>query len=144
MDEIFVRNPYNYDTELASRESGLYCDDVSLAVQSAAEECDINTIVRRFGLTGELPDAVQAPTYGDFTGVTDYQTAMNAVVAANEAFDAMPADVRLRFNNDPAAFVDFCSNEANADEMRKLNLFSPEAIARREAEKKAAETPPPA
>ena len=37
----------------------------------------------------------------------------------------MPADVRARFNNDPALFVDFCSDEANLDEMRKLGLAVP-------------------
>lgn len=99
--------------------------DVSLAEQSSLEETDINTIVRRFGLTGELPTGVRQPTYGDYEDVMDYHTAMNAIAEANEAFEAMPADVRRRFDNDPGKFVDFCSDEANRDEAAKLGLVLP-------------------
>jgi phage internal scaffolding protein len=117
---VFLRTPYNYDTMQASNETGLECLDESLAQQHAKDETDINTIVRRFGLTGELPNGVRAPQYGDFTDATDYHTAMNAVIAANNSFMQLPADVRARFNNDPGAFVDFCSDDKNRDEAKKL------------------------
>lgn len=109
----------------ASVETGLACLDASLAVQSMAEETDINTIVKRFGLTGQLPSDVRVPTFGDFTEVTDFQTAMNAVLDAEKSFMAMPAEVRKRFGNDPQEFVMFCSDEKNVDEMRKLGLAVP-------------------
>ncbi|WP_445772243.1 hypothetical protein, partial [Rheinheimera sp.] len=48
---MFIRTPYNYDTNLASEESALYCSDVSRTQQNAKEECDINTIVKRFNVT---------------------------------------------------------------------------------------------
>jgi phage internal scaffolding protein len=123
MKPPFVRSPYNYDLAQASDLSGLICDDVSLTKQSFAEEADINTIVRLFGLTGKLPDdPVRAPTYGDFTGIGDYQSALNAVMEAEDSFMSMPADIRSRFHNDAGAFVDFCSNPANLDEMVKMGL----------------------
>lgn len=121
----FVRSTYNYDADLASYDSGLLCEDLSLAVQDARDEVDINTIVRRFGLTGQLPDEVRVPQYGDFVGLDDYHSAMNAVADANESFDALPADLRSRFNNDPAVFVEFCLDERNRDEMTKLGLLKP-------------------
>lgn len=124
METVFVRSEYNYDRDKASDESGLRCEDLSLTKQSFAEECDINTIVRRFGVTGELPSNVVMPTYQDFEGVFDFQTAMNAIVKANESFMLMPAEVRARFNNDPALFVDFCSNDDNIDEAVKLGLIA--------------------
>lgn len=120
---IFLRTPYNYDTMEVSDETGLECLDESLAQQHAKDETDINTIVRRFGLTGELPSGVRAPQYGDFTEATDYHTAMNAVIAANNSFMQLPADVRARFNNDAGAFVDFCSDDKNRDEAKKLGLI---------------------
>lgn len=129
MREPFVRSAYNYDRDLASDESGLRCEDVSLAKQSFAEECDINTIVRRFGVTGELPTNVRMPTYGDFSTVVDFQSAMNAIASANESFDAMPAEVRSRFHNDAGEFVDFCSREENRAEAIKLGLVLPKAAA---------------
>lgn len=118
----FVRSPYNYDTMAASNKSGLLCRDESLAVQDQKDEVDINTIVRRFGLTGQLPEDVRAPQYGDFIGITSYHDAMNSIAAAHESFEAMPAEVRSRFNNDPGQFVDFCLDPANKADLTKLGL----------------------
>lgn len=115
------------DHEVESFITGLECTDLSLAVQSAREEVDINTIVRRFGLTGQLPSDVAVPTFGDFSSmVVDYQSALNLVIEADEAFGKMPADVRARFGNDAQAFVAFASDEKNRDEARKLGLLVPE------------------
>lgn len=125
---VFLRTPYNYDTMEASNASALLCEDPSLAQQHARDECDINTIVKRFGLTGELPSNVRTPTYGDFADATDYHTAMNAVIAANEAFMQLPADVRTRFNNDAGAFVDFVSDDSNRAEAEKLGLVLPTPV----------------
>lgn len=128
MHEVpFLRSSFNYDTDAASRESGLRCSDVTLAKQSFQEECDINVIVRRFGLTGQLPTGVRAPTYGDFSDVVDFHTAMNAVAQAGEAFDRMPAEIRARFHNSPQEFVEFCSQESNREEASKLGLVVPKA-----------------
>lgn len=133
----FLRTAYNYDMNMAGDESGIDClfdrhtgeQTPSKTQQHFAEECDINTIVRRFGLTGQLPTAVRMPTYGDFQNVPTYQEAMNAIRAADEAFMEMPAEVRARFNNDPASFVDFCSDPANKEEARKLGLVDKEEAA---------------
>lgn len=134
----FVRDAYNYDMNEASQEAGLVCDE-GLTHQSFKEECDINTIVKRFGLSGELPEAVRMPTYADYTDVVDFHTAMNAIARAKEAFDAMPADVRSRFRNDPGAFVDFCSDERNRAEAEKLGLVVPKPV---EPVKEEAAVPP--
>lgn len=122
------RTAWNYDRDAASLESALVCADESLAVQSEAAEADINTIVRRFGLTGQLPQGVRPPMFGDFTQVMDYRSALDAVIAADEAFMEMPADVRKRFHDDPQEFVAFCSDEKNLEEMRKLGLAIPAPV----------------
>lgn len=128
IDIPFVRSANNYDRNAASDESGLLCADKSLAKQSFLEECDINTIVKRFGLTGQLPSDVRMPVSGDFTGISDFHMAMNATRAAQEAFMMMPAHVRARFHNDPGEFVDFCMDEKNRDEAVKLGLVPPKAV----------------
>lgn len=125
---MFIRTPYNYDMDEASRAAGFKSTEPSMAKQSFAEECDINTIVRRFGLTGELPQNVRMPTHGDFTAVTDFKTAMDALAAANEAFEAMPAHIRARFHNDTHEFVEFCSNDENRAEAEKLGLVPAKAL----------------
>jgi len=124
----FVRSAYNYDRDVESELAGLSCGDPSRTQQQFSEECDINTIVRRFGVTGQVPTTLRAPLQGDFH-VMDYHGAMNALVAASESFEKLPADVRYRFRNDPGLFVEFCSDEANRDEATKLGLRFPQAAA---------------
>lgn len=98
-------------------------DCPSKTQQHFAEDADINTIIRRFGLTGEIPSNQRVPLSGDFTNVGTYQEALDTVRRANDTFDAMPADIRERFGNDPAKFVAFCDDfEKNADEMIKMGL----------------------
>ncbi|AXH75554.1 MAG: internal scaffolding protein [Microviridae sp.] len=124
VDEILCefRAGRNYDRDAASLASGLRCAEPTRAKQAFIEECDINTIVRRFRVSGELPSGVRMPSYGDFSQVVDFQSAMNAIALAHEAFDQMPADIRFRFHNDPAEFVAFCSDDKNRDEAVKLGL----------------------
>lgn len=123
----FIRTPFNYDMNKASDESALHCKDKSLTKQSFLEEVDINTIASRYGLTGQMPDDVRPITYGDFTNVFDFKSAMDAIATANESFDAMPAPLRSKFHNDPQEFVEFCSRPENLPEMRKMGLAIPEA-----------------
>lgn len=120
---IQVRNPYNYDRDAVSRETGLQCDDVTLTKQSFKDECDINQIVDRFLKTGALPENVAVPQFGDFDTVNDYQSALAIVMAADEAFMSFPHDFRARFSNDPAQFIEFVHNPANREECIKLGLI---------------------
>lgn len=120
-----LRSAFNYNTDLLSDETGLNCQDPSRTVQEPKEETDINEIVRRFGLTGKLPDDLRNPVYGDFLGIADYHGAMMAVAAANEAFDRLPAALRERFGNDPEQYVTFCLDDKNKEEMQKLGLTKP-------------------
>lgn len=123
----FVRNAYNYDLNQASDDAGLQCKDKSRTIQSQTEETDINKIVERFAITGELPQNIRLPQYGDFVAINDFHQAANAIAQANEAFDQLPAKVRARFQNDPGQFVDFCTSEGNEEELRKLGLLPPAA-----------------
>lgn len=125
---MFIRTEFNYDMNKAGDESGLRCLDVSRAKQSFAEESDINTIIRRFKIGQELPVGVRMPTFGDFTFVSTFKEAMDAIALANEAFDAMPADIRSRFHNNPEEFLAFTSDDSNIAEARKMGLVPPEEV----------------
>ncbi|AXH75196.1 MAG: internal scaffolding protein [Microviridae sp.] len=119
---VFVRSAYNYDTNTVSRETGLQCLDTSKTQQQFRDECDINVILQRFGVTGHLPITTVQPMEGDFTNVQDYQGALETVRAANENFMRLPSLVREKFGQDPKVFVDFCLNPANIDAVRELGL----------------------
>lgn len=125
MSKVFLRTEFNYDPDEVSLASGLACDpDESMTQQQFAEECDINTIVRRFGLTGELPSDVRMPQSGDFTSVGDFHSAMNLVREAEEQFMLLPAELRLRFGNDPGQLLAFLDVEGNREEAVRLGLVN--------------------
>lgn len=126
---VVVRGPYNYDSDKASLESGIDTGTDTPTIQSAKEDCDINEIMRRFGVTGQLPHSGRVPMFGDFTGITDFRGALEAVQVAQESFMELPADVRLRFENDPQRFLYWCEERdasgarVNAEDMKKYGLI---------------------
>lgn len=130
MTKIFVRNPYNYDMDKVSDETGLKCDDKSLAQQHMKDECDINVIVERFGVTGHLPVKPLEPSYGDFSGVGDYHSALNQINATKEQFMSLPAKVRAKFSHDPFELVNFLMDEANRSEAIELGLINGDYVAK--------------
>lgn len=118
----------NFDQE--SERTGLKCLDKSLAQQQFAEESDINTIVERFHLTGEVPQLEALPSFQDFGDIFDFQTAMTTIRQANETFMSLPAQLRARFHNDPHEFLQFTGNKDNLDEAGKLGLLSEATLER--------------
>jgi len=127
MKTPFLRTAYNYDKDAASNESGLACEEPSLTQQHFKDETDINNILRQFNITGLLPESSLSPRYGDFTGIYDYQSALNAVIAAESEFDGLPAQIRARFNNNPEELINFLDNSSNKDEAIALGLINTEA-----------------
>jgi len=128
----FLRTQYNYDHDAASNASGLVCEEPTRAQQHHRDECDINVILERFGKTGQVPVNAISGTYGDFSGVHDYHTAMNALIAAESEFAALPAQLRNKFANDPANLVQFLDNPDNRVEAEKLGLVNISSTANNE------------
>lgn len=112
-----------YDAFGVSDQNALICPEESLTHQEFREECDINTIIDRFGI-GENPivkqdwvtdiDIANAPN--------NYMDVMNQLNAARDQFMSLPARVRSQFDNDPHRFVEFVSDSANMPEMVRLGL----------------------
>jgi phage internal scaffolding protein len=121
---IFLRTAYNYDTNAASNASGLVCEEPTRAQQHHKDECDINLILERFGKTGQLPVSAISAQYGDFSGVHDYHTALNTLIAAESEFDALPAKLRAMFANEPANLIEFLNDENNRDKAIELGLLN--------------------
>lgn len=131
-----TRVPNRYDVDQASLSSALCTPEPTRTQQQFKDEVDINNIAKNFGMTGKLPQGVRMPTFGDFTEVEDYQTALNAARWAQHSFMQMPAEVRLRFENNPQAFLAFCSDSNNREEAIKLGLVAAPPVS-------ATVTPPP-
>lgn len=130
-NKFLVRVPYEYDSQALSDATGLRCVDPSRASQEFRDEVDINTIAKRFGLTGELPENVPMVLQGDFLEAKNFQQSWDLIVAARESFQAMPAEVRAEFDNDAGRFVEFTSNPKNFDRAAELGLVRPEVVAAR-------------
>lgn len=124
----FIRSAYNYDSLSASRSAVVVNDLPSMAVQSEKDASDINVLVKRFGITGQISGVQRPPSLEEFGEIFDFRSAMDTLNEANRSFMSMSADTRARFLNDPARFVEFCSKAENLDEMRKLGLAVPEVI----------------
>jgi len=92
--------------------------------QHFKNQVNINTIVNRYKKTGIMPNMNAARAlYGDFSGVTDYQGALEGVINAESQFMALPSQIRKRFGNNPLELLDFLQDENNKEEAIKLGLI---------------------
>lgn len=78
----------------------------SRTVQSDRSSTDINALVAR-ARRNSTPLGVDPRygVYGDFSSPHDLHETMNRVLAAREAFDALPPRVRREADNDPVRFL---------------------------------------
>ena len=125
INKVFYRSPHNYDWKEASDEASIKDQGISLTIQSQAEDADINVMVRRFGITGQITTSVRVPEYGDFMGISDYRSALHQVMEAQDNFERLQPELRARFNNDPQEFLEFATNSENIGAMRELGLAKP-------------------
>lgn len=125
-----MRGAFGYDRDAASDQAALDLRGKypTIVQQAFKADSDINNIVRRFGLTGQMPPPREGGQYGDFSEVTDFQTAMNALLEAQENFEQLPATLRDRFQNDPGRFLEFVQNDDNYEEAQRLGLVPPKVI----------------
>lgn len=110
--------------EKRKRAKGIHFKEKSKTHQSFKKECDANWIVNQFTRTGDkdLLNKKQMPRYGDYSDQISYQEAMHITINANNAFAALPAEVRSIFDNDPHKMLGFLDNPENNDEAIKLGL----------------------
>lgn len=100
----------------------------SLTRQSERDACDVNTIMRAYELTGVLPHDGKKRFYLDVSEMSDYRTALDQIHHADNLFSQLPAQVRKRFGNDPAIFLDFVADPQNQAELEEMGLIQPENV----------------
>ncbi len=102
------------------------CGTEGGAKQSFKDECDINNIIARYVQTGLLtPVNTRPQEFVDVSMVGDYQSALENVRSAGAMFNALPSGIRAEFDNDPATFLDFCTDSQNEERMRDMGLLPP-------------------
>lgn len=121
-------------------------DRPSRTKQSFKASCDINTILNKALKTGAVPDAMyREGSYGDFTGIGDFQDNQLKLVRANESFMRLPSAIRKRFDNDPGKLIEFMADPDNLKEAQELGLApkdpEPEKMPQKPAEPEPEPTP---
>lgn len=120
MSKLRMRSAYDFDVEV-----GMSFDDESLTRQAFLEECDFNTVMHNWQVSGLITNVNQrTPQYADVSGLGDYQASLAVVMQAQASFDALPAIVRDRFGNSPDALLRFLADDSNYAEALKLGLVS--------------------
>lgn len=125
--QTFRKQYADFDEKVKVRQATRVSTGTETPVQQQfKKDADINELVRRFGLLGKLPPAVDDPRYyGDVSDIFDLRTAMERMRDAQAKFMALPASVRKRFHDTPAELFDFLDDPSNRDEAVKLGLLNP-------------------
>lgn len=123
---LVVRSAFGYDSDLVSRETGIFFSDPTRTKQEFKEEADINTIVERFHITGVMPPNHRVAMFGDFEEPMDFHAAQNRIADAHYAFMQIPPKIRERFGNDPQALMSFLEDRGNREEAKKLGFLEPD------------------
>ncbi|QCQ84741.1 internal scaffolding protein [Blackfly microvirus SF02] len=108
--------------------TGELCPMPSMTKQEFQHECDINNVIKAFSSSGmftHVSAKAAMGAYEDLPESYDFQESLHQVEAARTAFMTLPAKLRARFDNDPAEFLNFTHNPANAEEMLTLGLREP-------------------
>lgn len=91
--------------------------------QEFKKECDVNHIVKKYGGIGFVPNPKAiAPVFRDMTVIPELGSVLSRAAIGRQAFEALPATLRKRFNNRMEDLVDFISDDNNYDEALKLGL----------------------
>ena len=95
----------------------------SLTQQHMKDEVDIRNIIKKHDRTGIIDHVARGVAhYGDYSEVNEYRTYLDFVKAADESFQALPANIRQRFQNDAGVFYEFATNPSNEKEMIEMGL----------------------
>lgn len=114
-----------YD-DRSKEDFSLVCPEEVMTKQSEASACDVNKIVERWKKSGGAVDlSVRVGQFLDVSDIPDFQGANNFIVGANNLFMSLPAEIRYKFGNDAAAFLEFATNPANSKEMIQMGLAKP-------------------
>lgn len=99
-------------------------EEPSKTQQQFKDECDVNNIVKKYETTGEwLHLTKRQGVYADVSEIKDYHQSLDKVQRANDAFMSLPAEMRLRFKNDPGQLLEFLADPKNKEEGIKLGLY---------------------
>lgn len=136
LDPKFSSSIHRNDTELQDRWNSKtphpingvdFRGDPGKTDPSGADDADINNIVARYHKTGVFPGLDGPQLFADVSDAPSYQDALQTVINAENAFMALDAKTRKRFENDPSQLLDFLADPKNREEAISLGMIEPQA-----------------
>lgn len=112
------------DTRDKSHVTVIFTGNESYTQQHFRDEVDINVIMRRFGVNQQIPQFMSNGVYGDFTGIEDYEGALERIERAQAGFMKLPAEVREQFSNDPGELIKL-AQRVTEDELGNILFPTP-------------------
>lgn len=102
-----------------------YNSEPTRTQQQYKDQVNINNIMDRYKKTGTIAHIRNAAsgTYMDLTEIPDLQGSLMQIKKAELAFLEIPAQVRLKFNNDPSQLITYLKDSKNHDEAIQLGLM---------------------
>ena len=138
MNKILIRSRFSPRRRVSIDFSGTK----SRTKQAFAKEADINNIMRQYIKTGLMPEGTAKPSYGDFSDGSDFRSVCDRILIAEAEFGRLDADIRKKFNNNPADLLDFLANPANEAEGIELGLIpGTNGVVTKDTEAEEAEAP---
>ena len=105
---------------------GIVFTEPSMTQQHFKDETMIDNILQKYAETGFLTDPFSPKRpiqFGDFSDVTDFQTAQNSVARATEYFESLPSHIRASFSNSPAEFLQALNDPEQRSKLEELVLL---------------------
>lgn len=105
---------------------GLEFHEPSLTQQQFKDECEIESLLKAHNLSqvmGIINNHNQQPLYGDVSEIPDFHASQNHVARATEYFEALPSDVRSRFNNSLSEFLTTLNNPGAREALTEMGVL---------------------
>lgn len=124
MNDIVIRDFYGTIGE----KEGFSSDLPSKTMQEFIDDCDINHILNSFNSTGVLPpsqqvDSMRVPEFLDISDLPETpQEFYDVFKTAQDSFDALPVEIKERFNHDKEKFIKFVLDPKNVNTLCDLGL----------------------
>lgn len=102
---------------------GFKSDEETLTQQQFKDECNVNNILAKYKKTGMINHVNKHQgQFGDFSGLEDYQTSLQKLKQAQDNFETLPSELRIKFGNDPAKLIEFLADEKNNEDAYNFGL----------------------
>ena len=98
-------------------------NEPSMTDQSQADDCDVNLVMNRVLKTRD--ESILKRKQGFYAEVSEFRdlgTHLMQVQEAQEAFMALPAELRRKFNNNPVEMIEFLDDPSKIEESITLGL----------------------